>query len=100
MLTPSHSLQTCGIPEVIASTTIVRNVVENQLRKAGVPHPENPNWPPLIRKSKIFSCHDLAIWESPSYWFDVSFPLLSELPSKADEPLQPLGLLSEFSSPR
>ena len=36
-----HSLQTCGSPKVITSTTILRNVVENQLGKAGMPHPEN-----------------------------------------------------------
>ena len=41
---PNHSLQTCGSP----SNTILRNVVENQPRKAETPHQENPNWAPNI----------------------------------------------------
>ena len=39
---PSHSLQICGSPEVINSTIILGNVVENKLGKAGSPHPTNP----------------------------------------------------------
>ena len=50
LLSPSHSLETCGSPEVIASTTILRNVVEKQLGKAGTPHHESQNWAPLHKK--------------------------------------------------
>ena len=46
--TPNHSLHTCGSPEVMTSTAILRNVVENQLVKAGTPHPGNTNWAPLL----------------------------------------------------
>ena len=52
MLTPNHSIQTCGSPKIVTSTTILRNVVENQLGKAGMPHPKNPNWAPQLRKKQ------------------------------------------------
>ena len=50
LLTPSLSLLTCGSPDVLNSTTILRNVVINQLGKAGTQHPVGQNWAPLLRK--------------------------------------------------
>ena len=51
MYTPNDSIQTCGSPEVITSTTTMRNVVKNWLGKAKT-QPENPNWAPILSKKK------------------------------------------------
>ena len=45
LLASTHSLQTFGCHEVIISTTILRNVAENQLLKAGTPLPDSPKLP-------------------------------------------------------
>ena len=49
-----HKLQFTDLcnPKIITSNTFLRNVVENQLGKAGTPHPENPNWALLLRKEQ------------------------------------------------
>ena len=48
-IAPTHSLQTCDSAEVITSTTILRDVVENKLQKAGTPHTEDPDRAPLLK---------------------------------------------------
>ena len=117
LLPPNNSLQTRGSPEVITSTTILRNVVKNQLGKAGTPNPESSNRVPHSENSKRFSCHGLlagtvqANSSHHRFEFRVSFsqvsclprqtclsypwvyyrssPLLGGLPTKAIEPHLP-----------
>ena len=48
LLTPNHILHICGNPWDITSTTILGNVMENQLGKAGTSRPEDPNWASLL----------------------------------------------------
>ena len=82
-------------------TTILRNVEDNHQRQAGMPHPEDKNWAPLIRIK-----HGVQLpWPSNVGWcqrgshaigLQSNFPLQDELPTKADEPILPVGLLSEF----
>ena len=60
LLTPIHTLQTYGSPEVITSTTILRNVMENQLGKARTSHPKSPNFAPLHRKWQEIQLHSLS----------------------------------------
>ena len=52
-LQADYARLTCGSPEVITSTTILRNVVESQLEKAGTPHPKSQNLAPLHREQRI-----------------------------------------------
>ena len=54
LIIPNQSSQTCGSPEVVTSSTSLRNVMENQTGKAGTPHPENSNWATLLRKDQEF----------------------------------------------
>ena len=53
---PNHSLQTSGSPEVLTSTTVLGNVVQDQLGKAGVPHPGLP-----YTNSLIPNCNSMEI---------------------------------------
>ena len=80
-LIQNHSLQTSGSPEVITSTTILRNVVENKLGNTGTPHPINPNWAPLLIEKQ-----------------DIQLPWPSKLGKFQQRPLT-IGLKSEFPSP-
>ena len=64
LLNPTHSLQTCGSPGVIASTTILGIMVENQLVEAGMPHPESPIWAPLRNEKEI----ELVEIGAPNLW--------------------------------
>ena len=82
MLATNYSLQVFGSSEVICSTTILRNVLELQLGKAGTPHPENPHWPPLHRKKQ-----------------EIQLPWPRKLGRCQSGPLA-VGLRSDFPSPR
>ena len=81
LLIPSHTLQTCGSREILTSTTIVSNVMENQLGKEGTPHIENLNLPTLLRKKQ-----------------EVQLPWPRKLGQCQQGPLA-IGLKSEFPSP-
>ena len=82
LLTHNHSLQTSGSPVVIASTSILRNAVENHLSKAGMPHPDSPIWAPILRK-----------------WQEIQLSWPSKLGKFLQGPIT-VGLKSEFPSPR
>ena len=73
---PKHNFQNCFSPEVIASTTILRSVLENQ------PHSEDSNWPPLHKEK-----HEIRL------------PWSRELGQRQQVPLA-IYLKSEFPSLR
>ena len=103
--TPNHCIQACGSCEIITSTTILRNVVENQLGQAGMSHPEDTKWDPMLRNSMMFSCHGQANRDSASELLSIEvwiqrFHLLVELLTNADEFLQPVGVLFELPTTR
>ena len=89
MLTPNHSLQTCGSPEVVISTTVLGNVVENQLWKAGTPYLVHSSWAPLLRKKQEIQ----PPWPSKLGLCQQGPLAVGELPTKTDEPILAVYLL-------
>ena len=93
MPTLNHTLHICDSPKVITSTTILRNVVENQLRKARTPHPEISHWAP-------YSSNDSSTPYSTQKKQEILLPCHSKLGQQCRQGPLAIGLKSEFLSAR